>query len=65
MLRSGMFAVAMSLPALASVVALVTYFLTGHSFDPAVVFTALTLFNLLRLPLMFLRTWTYTAFILC
>ena len=53
--RSWLFAVAMSLPALASVVALVTYTLTGHPFNPAVVFTSLTLFNLLRLPLMFLR----------
>ncbi|KAJ7116424.1 ABC transporter [Mycena epipterygia] len=56
LLRSGTNAVAMSMPALASVLAFVTYSLTGHTLEPAVVFASLTLFNLLRLPLMFLRT---------
>ncbi|KAF7375201.1 Oligomycin resistance ATP-dependent permease YOR1 [Mycena sanguinolenta] len=54
MLRSGTNAVAMSMPALASVLAFVTYSLTGHTLEPTVVFASLTLFNLLRLPLMFL-----------
>ncbi|CAK5275397.1 unnamed protein product [Mycena citricolor] len=54
LLRSANNAVAMSLPALASVLAFVTYSLTGHSLDAANVFASLTLFNLLRMPLMFL-----------
>ncbi|KAJ7221013.1 ABC transporter [Mycena haematopus] len=54
MLRSGTNAVAMSMPALASVLAFVTYSLTGHTLEPTVIFASLTLFNLLRLPLMFL-----------
>ncbi|KAJ6570148.1 ABC transporter, partial [Mycena vulgaris] len=54
LLRSGTNAVAMSMPALASVLAFVTYSLTGHELEPSVVFASLTLFNLLRLPLMFL-----------
>lgn len=55
LLRSANNAVAMSMPVLASVLAFVTYSLTGHSLDPANIFASLTLFNLLRLPLMFLR----------
>ncbi|KAF5342067.1 hypothetical protein D9611_001575 [Ephemerocybe angulata] len=54
LIRAGMNAVAMSLPALASVIAFVTYSATGHTLEPSVIFTSLTLFNLLRLPLMFL-----------
>ncbi|KAJ8520164.1 hypothetical protein ONZ45_g2986 [Pleurotus djamor] len=54
LIRSANNAVAMSLPVLASVLSFVTYSLTGHSLDPAVIFSSLTLFNLLRLPLMFL-----------
>ncbi|KAJ7039616.1 ABC transporter [Mycena alexandri] len=53
LLRSGNNAVAMSMPALASVVAFVTYSVTGHTLEPSVIFASLTLFNLLRLPLMF------------
>ena len=56
-LRSGNNAVAFLLPVLASVLAFVAYSLSGHSLDPAVIFTSLTLFQLLRLPLMFLRAW--------
>ncbi|KAJ8086007.1 hypothetical protein PM082_004826 [Marasmius tenuissimus] len=54
LVRSAINAVAMSLPALASVLAFVTYSLSGHDLDPADVFASLTLFNLLRLPLMML-----------
>ncbi|TFK72957.1 ABC transporter [Pluteus cervinus] len=54
LIRSANNAVAMSMPVLASVLAFVTYSLTGHSLNPADIFTSLTLFNLLRLPLMFL-----------
>ncbi|KAJ7510425.1 ABC transporter [Mycena galericulata] len=53
LLRSGTNAVAMSMPALASVLAFVTYSLTGHTLEPSILFASLTLFNLLRLPLMF------------
>ncbi|KAF9267240.1 ABC transporter [Marasmius fiardii PR-910] len=52
--RSGMGAVVNTLPALASVLAFVTYSLSGHALDPANIFASLTLFNLLRLPLMML-----------
>lgn len=54
-IRSANNAVAVSLPALASVLAFVVYSATGHSLDPANIFSSLTLFNLLRMPLMFLR----------
>ncbi|PPQ72540.1 hypothetical protein CVT26_004018 [Gymnopilus dilepis] len=54
LLRSANSAVAMSLPTIASVLAFVTYSASGHSLNPSVIFTSLTLFNLLRLPLMFL-----------
>ncbi|KAF9466563.1 ABC transporter [Collybia nuda] len=53
-IRAANNAVAMSMPVLASVIAFVTYSLTGHTLDPAVIFASLTLFTLLRLPLMFL-----------
>ena len=48
-------AVAISLPVLASVLAFVVYALSGHSLDPANIFASLTLFTLLRMPLMLLR----------
>ncbi|KAL0575903.1 hypothetical protein V5O48_006076 [Marasmius crinis-equi] len=54
LMRSGLNAVAMSLPVLASVLAFVTYSLSGHDLNPADVFASLTLFNLLRMPLMML-----------
>ncbi|KAG9315244.1 hypothetical protein JVU11DRAFT_4378 [Chiua virens] len=53
-LRAGLNAFAFSLPALATVLAFVTYTLTGHSLSAANVFSSLTLFQLIRLPLMFL-----------
>ncbi|KAG1773522.1 ABC transporter [Suillus occidentalis] len=53
-MRAAMNAIAISLPSLASVVAFVTYSLTGHSLTAANVFTSLTLFNLARMPLMLL-----------
>ncbi|GJJ09853.1 hypothetical protein Clacol_004077 [Clathrus columnatus] len=54
LIRAANNAGATSLPALAAVLAFVVYSLTGHTIEPAVIFTSLTLFNLLRLPLMFL-----------
>ncbi|KAF9046870.1 ABC transporter [Hymenopellis radicata] len=53
-IRSANNAVAISMPVLASILAFVTYSATGHAMDPAKIFASLTLFNLLRLPLMFL-----------
>ncbi|KAL5494990.1 hypothetical protein ACEPAI_452 [Sanghuangporus weigelae] len=52
-LRSANNAVAFTLPVFASVLSFVAYSLSGHSLDPAVIFSSLTLFQLLRLPLMF------------
>ncbi|KII89764.1 hypothetical protein PLICRDRAFT_39929 [Plicaturopsis crispa FD-325 SS-3] len=54
LLRSASNSVGMSLPVLASVISFVTYSLLGHPLEPGVIFSSLTLFQLLRLPLMFL-----------
>lgn len=50
--RSGMMAVAMSLPVLAAIIAFVTYVSTAHTLEPATVFATITLFQLMRMPLM-------------
>ena len=50
--RSGMMAVAMSLPILAAIIAFVTYVSTSHELEPATVFATITLFQLMRMPLM-------------
>ncbi|KAF8318754.1 ABC protein [Clavulina sp. PMI_390] len=52
--RAATQAVAFSIPVLASVLAFVVYALAGHDLNPAIIFTSLSLFNLLRQPLMFL-----------
>lgn len=52
-LRSANNAVAFTLPVFAAVLSFVAYSLSGHPMDPAVIFSSLTLFQLLRLPLMF------------
>ncbi|KAI0925971.1 hypothetical protein AcV5_008554 [Taiwanofungus camphoratus] len=54
LIRSANNAIAVSLPALASVISFVVYAATGHSLSAANIFSSLTLFNLLRMPLMFL-----------
>ncbi|KAG8707593.1 hypothetical protein FRC11_007314, partial [Ceratobasidium sp. 423] len=54
LIRSANNAVAFSLPVLASVISFVSYSLSGHALDPAVIFASLTLFQMLRMPLMFL-----------
>ena len=48
MLKSSSLAVAFSVPALAAILGILTYNLAGRGLDPAVVFPALALFNLLR-----------------
>ncbi|SCV70702.1 BQ2448_3464 [Microbotryum intermedium] len=53
-IRSATSAVALSMPAIATVVAFLVYSGTGHSQNSAIIFTSLTLFNLLRMPLMML-----------
>lgn len=64
-IRSGNNAIAFSTPTIASVVAFVIYAVTGHPLTPDVIFTSLTLFNLLRLPLMFLRMYSTWPIIIC
>ncbi|KAG8971979.1 hypothetical protein FRC05_010514, partial [Tulasnella sp. 425] len=54
LIKSGNQAIAYSVPVLASVVAFVVYSLVGHSLDPAIIFTSLSLFQLLRQPLIWL-----------
>ncbi|KAF8530144.1 ABC protein [Hysterangium stoloniferum] len=51
---AGNQAAALSIPALAAILAFVTYSLSGNSLDPAVIFSSLSLFQLLRQPLMVL-----------
>ena len=53
-IRAANQAMAYTIPSLASVLAFVTYSSTHPNFDPALIFTSLALFNLLRQPLMFL-----------
>ncbi|EJD47908.1 ABC protein [Auricularia subglabra TFB-10046 SS5] len=53
-IRAANLGVAFSIPVLAAVLAFVTYVLSGHPLDPAIIFTSLSLFQLLRQPLMFL-----------
>jgi hypothetical protein len=56
LIRAANMAVAMAMPAMASVVAFLVYAGSGHELTPAIVFSSLTWFQLLRLPLMMLRT---------
>ncbi|KAF9237594.1 ABC protein [Melanogaster broomeanus] len=51
---SANLALAMSLPVLAATLSFVTYTLTAHSFNVAVIFSSLNLFNLLRQPMIFM-----------
>lgn len=68
-LRSFSNAFSFSLPTLAAVISFIIYGATGHTLQAANIFTALTLFQLLRLPLMFLPlslsagTDAYNAFL--
>lgn len=48
----------MSMPVLASVISFVVYSVSGHPLDPAIIFSSLSLFTLLRLPLMLLRKYS-------
>lgn len=53
-IRAGNQAMAFSVPVIAAVLSFVTYSSTHDSMDPALIFTSLAYFNLLRQPLMFL-----------
>ncbi|WWC71394.1 uncharacterized protein I206_105349 [Kwoniella pini CBS 10737] len=50
--RSGMMAFAMSLPTLAAILSFITYSATSHNLQAATIFTVITLFQLMRMPLM-------------
>ena len=50
-IRNAINAISMSLPIFASMLAFITYALTSHTLDPALIFSSLALFNSLRLPL--------------
>ncbi|KAG2004754.1 ATP-binding cassette transporter [Coprinopsis cinerea AmutBmut pab1-1] len=51
--RSAMIAMMTFIPILASVLSFITYALTGHALDVATIFSALQLFNIIRIPLLF------------
>ena len=53
-MEAGVNAIAMSLPIYASMLAFVTYSVTGHELNPANIFSSIVLFNMMRIPLMFL-----------
>ncbi|KAG2075298.1 ABC protein [Suillus decipiens] len=53
-LTSANLALATSMPVLAATLAFVTYTLTAHDFNVAVIFSSLSLFQLLRQPMMFM-----------
>ncbi|KAG8960099.1 hypothetical protein FRC03_007064 [Tulasnella sp. 419] len=53
-LKSATLALAFSLPVFASAISFITYSLTGHPLDPAIIFTALSYFDLMRVPLLLL-----------
>ncbi|PSR78986.1 hypothetical protein PHLCEN_2v7173 [Hermanssonia centrifuga] len=52
--RSANIAFAFSVPVLAATLAFVTYTLTAHDFNVAIIFSSFSLFQLLRQPLMFM-----------
>ncbi|KAL8279625.1 hypothetical protein RQP46_007938 [Phenoliferia psychrophenolica] len=55
-IRAGTQALALSMPILASILTFVTFSLLGHAQNPATIWTAVSLLNLLRMPLMMLPT---------
>ncbi|KAF9430894.1 hypothetical protein BGZ76_000670 [Entomortierella beljakovae] len=50
--RSGIAAVNLTVPVLAATLTFVAYSLTNHELTPAIVFSSLSLFNIMRMPLM-------------
>ncbi|SCZ87513.1 BZ3500_MvSof-1268-A1-R1_Chr2-2g04979 [Microbotryum saponariae] len=53
-IRAANLAIAMSIPTLASIIVFAVYAATGHSQNPAEIWTSLSLLNLLRMPMMLL-----------
>ncbi|KAI6035675.1 ABC protein [Pisolithus marmoratus] len=53
-LTSASFALGTSLPVLGTTLAFITYTLTSHNFNAAVIFSSLSLFQLLRQPMMYM-----------
>ncbi|PVG03951.1 hypothetical protein CPB86DRAFT_748462 [Serendipita vermifera] len=52
--RSSMISITGFIPILASILAFITYSLTGHELDAAIIFSSLQLLNVLRMPLIML-----------
>ncbi|PGH17822.1 hypothetical protein AJ80_04644 [Polytolypa hystricis UAMH7299] len=50
-IRNAILSVSMALPVFASLLAFVTFSLSNHALDPALIFSSLALFNALRMPL--------------
>ncbi|OZJ01918.1 hypothetical protein BZG36_05007 [Bifiguratus adelaidae] len=50
-IRSGVNGVAMTIPIISSMLSFVTYVLTGHYLQAAIIFSSLTIFNIVRMPL--------------
>ncbi|KAM0753526.1 ABC transporter [Meredithblackwellia eburnea MCA 4105] len=55
-IRTATMALGLSMPILASIITLVVYSFTGHSQNPAQIWTMIALLNLLRMPLIMLPT---------
>ncbi|KAJ7100917.1 multidrug resistance-associated ABC transporter [Mycena belliarum] len=49
--RAGLFALVELVPVLASVLSFITYALSGHNLNVAIIFSSLQLFNIIRIPL--------------
>ncbi|GAA6028671.1 hypothetical protein JCM8097_007340 [Rhodosporidiobolus ruineniae] len=60
-IRAAVQSMAMTIPVLASVIVFAIYSVTGHTQDPAEIWTAMSLLNLLRFPLMMLPNSASTA----
>ncbi|KAK0242171.1 multidrug resistance-associated ABC transporter, partial [Armillaria nabsnona] len=52
--RSALIATSTFIPILSSILSFITYGLTGHDFNIAIIFSSLQLFNIIRTPFMFL-----------
>ncbi|CAG8727944.1 8123_t:CDS:2, partial [Racocetra persica] len=53
-IRAAITGVSLVVPVFASILAFITFSLTGGSLEPGIIFSSLALFNILRLPLMFI-----------
>ncbi|KAJ7457054.1 multidrug resistance-associated ABC transporter [Mycena latifolia] len=52
--RAGLIALVTLIPVLASILSFITYALSGHDLNVAIIFSSLQFFNIIRAPLMFL-----------